>query len=209
MFLLGLFMDAKGAIGSMFGLAKESPTKSKIGMIAFVAVIILLIWGWSKYDAYKIKQLELKNQALTLENASVVKATKEITAINAIDEIIVTETIVEIKQIATETEAIKSSVRNDIFNLQMNWNHEKQEDTIFSDYDPNTATVKPFPTIPTNPIETNHENNCYQKDSCGFDIRVVNSILSGMWDSYCSSMEDDYKCTQRRIANGSVPIPTP
>jgi flagellar biosynthesis chaperone FliJ len=201
-------------IGAILGKLNPVKTKSKLMVAAGIVVLVFTVWAWTKWDAWKILNLEKENQALEIENQSSKKAADDAESVRAIDETAVVGTLKRREDAEDNSNEIQEQVRNDVRQLQQELEKgrqalDKARDELASLEKQRDEYKRSKPDVAKEtPIERSESQTprvvvkTVERSVPAVDSRIAQRIVDGMWDNYCGQVSNDRGCPSPAVTEG-------
>lgn len=180
-------------LGSLFASAFFTKHKKKL-ILGFATVVIVgLIYGGMKWDAWRIENLKEDLQKERQANEQNTETIEEQDRLSKIDEGALTELLDNRDALRQETDEKIQKVINDVrLILQQERELSRQQmDRLGERLDAvPTATVS----------ERVVEKTAVREVDRPVSPRVAERLADGMWDAYCDGVSDDRVCAERQPA---------
>lgn len=184
-------------IGSILASTFVSKHKKKLIFGTIALVVLGLIYGGMKWDAWRIENLKEDLQKERQANAQNTETIEETNRLSGIDEDALTELLDNRDALRRETDEKITQVVSDVRRILQEERSERENKLDELGERLAQASDKP-------PSERIVQTTTVREVVRPVSNRVAERLVDGMWSAYCDGVPDDRVCTERQsVAQGS------
>lgn len=177
-------------LAGLFTMATFTKNKKKIIGSIVVVVLIGLIYGGMKWDAWRIERLKDNLRTEQAANKANTESLEQSERVRGIDESTLTRLLDEKLTIQSSSNETVNEVIENVRRIQREERELLEQRLAAMDKKLDEATEDNDRPQPILPAPT-------QKKSRVVSDRVAGVMADGMWVAYCDAVPDDSFCTQR------------
>lgn len=183
-------------IGTLFTAATFTKNKKKIIGIGVLVLVLGLIYGGMKLDAWRIDRLKEDLRTEQAANRANTESLEQSERVRGIDEATLTRLLDERLNIQSSTDETVNKVISDVRRIQREERQDLERrlaaldeklDRVDEDGD-ETSTYRPQQILPTPS----------QSQSKTVSDRIAGTMVDGMYSAYCDAVPNDSLCPQRQ-----------
>lgn len=180
-------------IGSIFASTFFVKNKKKL-IFGFAALVIVgLIYGGMKWDAWRIENLKEDLQKERQANVANKETIEESERLSGIDEQAVMELLDNRDEIRRETDEKITQVVSDVRRILQEERSDREREMDELGQRLEETSEKPV-------SERVIQSTTGREVDRPVSDRVAERLADGMWDAYCDGVPDDRVCTERQSA---------